>query len=185
MIARILCPGPSLAITAAPLRDLPSPGLVIAVNRAANFMPFDWLAMGDRHGLTWRLPDGAWAITPPRLGIITFADAARSIQARDNPEEARFWGLKLCQWEDLPEPDGPKQWSLQAALLFAFQSGCRVLHIYGCDHRGDQDYDGNTSGNRGDDRWQREAADLATTSAYLTQRGCAVVRHTPERRTIA
>lgn len=183
MIARILCPGPSLSNTAAYLRTDPDPGLVIAVNRASTFMPCAWLAMGDRHGMTWKLPDGSWAIHPPQVGLITFADAARGVLARDNPDESRFWGLKLCQWEDLPEPDGPKQWSIQVALLFAHQAGCRVLHIYGCDQRGTQDYDGNQSGNRDAERWQREAADLATTTAYLTQRGCSVCRHTPERMT--
>lgn len=176
--AHILCPGPSLPRTAQHLIDQPDAGLVIAVNRAANFAPYHWLSCGDRHGLTTRLPDGTRLIERvPRRGILTFADACRGILDRDDPDEARFHGLRCVQWDDLPEPDGPIQWSVIAALLLAHTLGSTELHLYGCDQHGLHDWDGSTYGGRDADRWTRERADLTRAIAYLRRHGVTVHHH--------
>lgn len=175
MIARILCPGPSLARSAAELRQHGDHGTIIAVNRGSTFMPYDWLVAGDRHAYTWRLPDGRWAIDPPRRGVVTFADTARWLHARADHEARRFWGLEVHQWEDLPTCGCLLQWSLQAALLWAYSLGSREIHVYGCDHRGTQDFDGIASDGRDDDRWSREGDALTITTMWLSQRGCMVI----------
>jgi hypothetical protein len=191
--ASILCPGPSLAETAHDLPVFPGRGLVLAVNRASTFMPYDWLVAGDRHGYSWILPDGRWAYSVPRLGLLTFADTARALLAKADPQESRFWGLPVRQWEDLPDPDCAKQFSFQAALLLAQQLGADDLHVYGADMKGTRDFDGvdgfdgvteqryNRTDGEKDSRWVRERIAITTTILYLQRHGCTVTHHQPTR----
>jgi len=166
--AAILCPGPSLAETcdAARLAEFHH---TIAVNRAIDHLRTQWLVAGDAHTL-YRINQ------MPSVGVVTFGDVIRdpgmlppwiSRQRR----EALTWR----EWLDIPTfPPHANTWGSVTALALALDLGADEIHFFGCDLRGNTEFDGQVAhpsiADRSAERWQRERTDLQNAIAQTIPR---------------
>jgi hypothetical protein len=170
MNATILCSGPSLASFVYGDQD----GLVIAVNRAAiNYGCSVWAA-GD-YPLVEKIRDEV--IGAPTL--LTAANSAAYLR-----DHGPAWRGPVKEFEDLLEfCPGEIQWQMftaTAALVYAAASGATLIHVYGADWRGTEDFDGTESfdgGNRSPERWTFERSIWNNLTAWLARRGVTVVRY--------
>ncbi len=171
MKAAICCPGPSLPQTWMGRHPYDT---VWAVNRALMVVDADWLSAGDAPLFAGLLPDDA----RPRQGVITMADTIRGF--RDKPG---WTGLTWHSWESYALMDEhlalgrPISWSVQAALCHAYALGARTIDLYGCDGLRSTtilDCTGYGGEDRSQDRWQREALDLAITYRLLQGRNIVI-----------
>ena len=142
-VAAVLCPGPSLSET--------WPGseryeTVLAVNRAAELEPPDWLVTSRREPI--------W----PRGAAGTF------VTTGDAP-------LRFAK----PERDCVGTHPTTAAVALAAWLGHGVIHVYGDDRAGAQRFDGTTC-NDDPARWRREGAAFSALEWNLAQVGCRVER---------
>lgn len=158
MLVRIICPGPSLAITW-PRHGVGGIGPIIGVNRAVNYTACDWAIVGD--AITFTRLRGL-----PLRGLVSFNDVLR------DRLPANWQQLERLAWEDLPHPPfGMVQWGLEAALLLAVRlaAGRAEIHLYGVDWSGIYDYDGVEGiDDRSETRWiAREKPDVLKLIKHL------------------
>lgn len=157
MIVRVLCPGPTLAITW-PSQGVGCIGPIIGVNRAVNYTACDWAIVGDAVTFT-RLR------ALPLRGLVSFNDVLR------DQLPANWQRLERLAWEDLPHPPyGHVQWGLEAALLLARHLGGTDVRLYGVDWAGVHDYDGVEGiDDRSESRWNdREKPEVLKLIDHLT-----------------
>lgn len=175
MIAALLCPGPTLPKTwrhaLAQRYDL-----VLAVNRAIDYHRAAWLVAGD--AVTFQRIRQS-----PTVGVLTMRRVIETWH-KDGPPA----GFRTCvtkAFQDLPATDGAAsypQWGSTAAITFAIERGATHVHAYGLDLAGRTEFDATPNGtiDRSDDRYRRESASLATTTAWALARGAIITRIAPE-----
>lgn len=170
----VCCPGPSL-LNHWPGR-LGFDG-VWSVNRALCVIDTDWLSAGDSPMFR-----GLAGFHRPRIGVLTMFDTAKIVR-----EDPGWNHLEIRQWDDCDFINGQINkhsinWSVQAALCGAAESGASEIVLYGCDFgAGGQiaDCTGYLGEDRGPERWKREKDDVAKTIAMLTEHGVTVTRIAP------
>lgn len=166
MRVAVCCPGPSLPQT---WKDGDAYDVVYAVNRALLVVRADWLSAGDIC-LFQTLLGGA----RPLVGTFTMVPTREMIKAD------KTWG-RIDTWEESRgfiehRAVRPINWSVQAALVHAADSGATSIDLYGADCTARHDCTGYEGENRNPERWAREEADLAATFGYLSGRGVCVSR---------
>lgn len=168
--AHIICPGPSLPSTYTGKHRI-DPAVRIAVNRGLNFLPdSDWLVCGDRETFS------QLSLFDLQKGIVGL-NSDRDVIDKDPCALALSW----IGWHDLPGfVVGEINWGIQVALLTAAHLGCKIVHVFGCDQVGDEEYNGpNKLSTRTPERWERERADTMRTVAAIGTRGTYVCFHLP------
>lgn len=169
MTAVVLCPGPSLS----QLAEVPKCDLSIGVNRAAIAFRCDVWAAADYPTIknvqekvignpklltkrqTWE--DIKHRVTLPLAGI------AEDCGAFLSPDEV-VWLAK----------------TFSCAVVFAAALGANRIDYYGCDWKGEEDFDGKKAGeDRSDTRWRDERAMFGALTEILLRRGVEVRRHGP------
>lgn len=171
--AIVLAPGPSLTLYEPQCSDL-----LIGVNRASTKIECDAWCCGDTP-LVEQIADQV--IGNPLL--ITYG------VTMDTLRDHKFtWRGEIVSWSPIAE----SQWlhtslvnwpwcSFTAAIVYAAFRGASEIDCYGCDWRGQLDFDDVAAGkNRSEDRWREERNIFTALSAILAMRGCAVTRKVPD-----
>ncbi len=176
MKALILCPGPSLrAYLANPVGG----DVVIAVNRAAEAVAADWLCAIDADALLGFRPEG-------RPRIFTTAQSMTRFRSEQPGRASKFSMLSFeALYHQLAIPRAPRwdMFSATAALVLAHWLGASEIEIFGCDWRGENDWDGTPPGRPGSrsiSRWKSEQHKFHHIASALSRLGCTIRRHTLE-----
>ncbi len=166
----VCCPGPSLPRTWVGRDEY---ARVWAVNRAMRVVEdADWLAATDV-GFFQGLLDHH----RPMRGTLTSRDTAGFIVNDDSWGTVRTW--EESEMIQAHQRRRPVQWTIQAALIHAAETGYKgmIIDLFGTGYNGDPiDCTGYPGENRGPARWERESADLDFTYRFLREHGVTVRR---------
>jgi hypothetical protein len=169
--AAILCPGPSLQSCGAISADV-----TIGINRAASFVPCDWVAAVDYPVVTQWGDSFGGAKWLTNQNSITHLEREKHPWAWREHVTTDFLRRNFHDTRDFP-------WtifSFTSALVFAAYLGATTVEIYGADWAGVADWDGVESaepGKRDEQRWDGERKLFHKVESWMQSKGITVTRH--------